>query len=644
MKQNVNYFGLAFLLTILLSMNVSAQNITQRIKKADVQPKRERMPNIINKLLDDEYAPTISADGRTLVYQSNRGGKSWQNNRLWESKRDTTTGFWTDPTPIDAINSKAGEGDFIGMPFLSYDGNTLYFSAKMSGSQNEDIFVSKREGKSWGAPTAVAGVNGSGSELAPSLSPDGARLYFSRNEGGSAGDTTGGKIKATCYKIMVAELDANGNFGAPKELASPVNAGCDKFFRIMPDGQSAFFSSTRGGGSPMSRNDFNLYFTRMNAGGAWSEPVMVDMNPIVKTTMYSYQPEAFVSIAPNEGPHVVAYFSAYMGSSYELFTYPLPDQFKPGRTCFFHGTVIDSITGQPVAATIKITNDTRNSLSRGEMKNEEANGGRFGSVLTEGNRYTITVSHADYQEQTFTADLTNFDQWTSCERVIKMQKLGVNATITAVDKTTNEPVDATIALTADDAAKGKVEQLTKKSTGVYTALIAPGTTYTAVATPADATTYTETRLVIDATNKVAGDTLNRIIVMEFNIGIVFDNINFNTARPRNLTAKELQASLLPRSIEILNQVLAFMKDYPNARISIQGNTDDVGGEAYNQGLSERRAAAAKAYLVKKGVKAERIETKGFGETSPTVPNMVDGKPDKNNRALNRRVEFKVLSK
>lgn len=58
------------------------------------------------------------------------------------------------------------------------------------------------------------------------------------------------------------------------------------------------------------------------------------------------------------------------------------------------------------------------------------------------------------------------------------------------------------------------------------------------------------------------------------------------------------------------------------KLEISGHTDDVGSERYNQGLSERRAAAVKAQLVQFGVPAERIVTKGFGNLSragPTLP-------------------------
>ncbi len=68
-----------------------------------------------------------------------------------------------------------------------------------------------------------------------------------------------------------------------------------------------------------------------------------------------------------------------------------------------------------------------------------------------------------------------------------------------------------------------------------------------------------------------------------------------------------------------------------------GHADAVGTDAYNQKLSERRAAAVKAYLVSKGVPANRVYTEGKGEKSPVADNKT-----KEGRAKNRRVEVEVV--
>jgi OOP family OmpA-OmpF porin len=68
-----------------------------------------------------------------------------------------------------------------------------------------------------------------------------------------------------------------------------------------------------------------------------------------------------------------------------------------------------------------------------------------------------------------------------------------------------------------------------------------------------------------------------------------------------------------------------------------GHTDWVGTDAYNQKLSERRAAAVKAYLLSRGIPANRIYTEGKGEKLPVADNKT-----KEGRAKNRRVEIEVV--
>jgi OOP family OmpA-OmpF porin len=73
---------------------------------------------------------------------------------------------------------------------------------------------------------------------------------------------------------------------------------------------------------------------------------------------------------------------------------------------------------------------------------------------------------------------------------------------------------------------------------------------------------------------------------------------------------------------------------PGLRVEVQGFTDSIGTEEYNQGLSERRADAVRNYLVERGVDPKIISSKGYGESNPVASN-----DTKEGRALNRRVEF-----
>jgi outer membrane protein OmpA-like peptidoglycan-associated protein len=89
----------------------------------------------------------------------------------------------------------------------------------------------------------------------------------------------------------------------------------------------------------------------------------------------------------------------------------------------------------------------------------------------------------------------------------------------------------------------------------------------------------------------------------------------------------------------LQKAVEFVKKYSGYQVSIEGHTDSIGTDKYNQALSERRAAAVKAYLVKQGVvDNQRITSVGYGESKP----IADNKTNKG-RFENRRVEILILS-
>ena len=85
---------------------------------------------------------------------------------------------------------------------------------------------------------------------------------------------------------------------------------------------------------------------------------------------------------------------------------------------------------------------------------------------------------------------------------------------------------------------------------------------------------------------------------------------------------------------LLEQIAALLKENAAWKMQIEGHTDNVGGETFNQNLSDKRAEAVKDYLVKSGIGAERLQAVGKGLTAPVASN-----ENEIGRAQNRRVEL-----
>jgi outer membrane protein OmpA-like peptidoglycan-associated protein len=96
-------------------------------------------------------------------------------------------------------------------------------------------------------------------------------------------------------------------------------------------------------------------------------------------------------------------------------------------------------------------------------------------------------------------------------------------------------------------------------------------------------------------------------------------------------------NLREESFVELNRVVDFLNEHPTISIEISAHTDSKGSDDYNLKLSDNRAASCRAYLVSKGIAADRVTSKGYGESKPQVDNDTD-----EHRQINRRVEFVIL--
>ncbi len=117
------------------------------------------------------------------------------------------------------------------------------------------------------------------------------------------------------------------------------------------------------------------------------------------------------------------------------------------------------------------------------------------------------------------------------------------------------------------------------------------------------------------------------VQVELNTLIADKRVDFQTG----------SAVILSRSYPLLDQVAEVLKKRPESKIEIAGHTDSSGDDAMNLSLSQRRAESVRQYLIGKGLKAETLVAKGYGETRPIANNTTAA-----GRQENRRVEFNIL--
>ena len=98
-----------------------------------------------------------------------------------------------------------------------------------------------------------------------------------------------------------------------------------------------------------------------------------------------------------------------------------------------------------------------------------------------------------------------------------------------------------------------------------------------------------------------------------------------------------KSDLTPETKAELDRAVKILQDNPDAVIELQGSTDSVGSDVYNQALGERRAKAVFDYLKSKGINPNRLKTVSLGESKPVASNATDA-----GRAQNRRVDLVIV--
>lgn len=219
----------------------------------------------------DDYAPSITEDGSIMVFNSRMPQEKSHNIFMCKNK----DGSWGDPYPIFEINSDSNNET----PFISADGKTILFSSDRPGGFSPpitsdgkkrityDIYISHFVNGKWTEPELLPGtVNTNMNERSPGLSRDGKTLYFTRWPYNNPGKS----------KIYSATLDGSKYIDV-KELPAIINSGNFEIgFRPSYSSNRYFFSSRKKGGS----GGWDIYYTTLTEQGF---TVPVNAGPDINT-------------------------------------------------------------------------------------------------------------------------------------------------------------------------------------------------------------------------------------------------------------------------------------------------------------------------------------------------------------------------
>ena len=137
-------------------------------------------------------------------------------------------------------------------------------------------------------------------------------------------------------------------------------------------------------------------------------------------------------------------------------------------------------------------------------------------------------------------------------------------------------------------------------------------------------------------------------ITESRLSDLQEKVNATLNEGKRLVLKNLEfyfdrTKVLEKSRQDIELVFTYLTSHPDVKLMIEGHTDSKGSENYNLYLSKSRADKIKEILEFMGIPKDRMETNGYGESRPLVPNTNDdGSDNAENRMQNRRVEFRMI--
>jgi len=323
--------------------------------------------------IDDEYWPSITADGHTMIFTRQPAVRENQSS-YGQVQEDFYISYFSDNAWQKAFNAGAPLNTIQneGAQTLSSNGNYMFFTAcdRPGGMGSCDIYFSSFDDGKWSEPVNLRSpVNSPSWESQPSISADGKTLFFSSSRPGGFG----GK------DIWLSRLNERQTWTKPVNLGSIINTDGDEMSPFIHfDGKTLYFASD----GRVGMGGFDIYMTKLKDDSTWTEPRNLGY------PMNTYNDEMGL-IIESEGQK--AYFSSIRdkANGKDIFSFNLYESARPNPVSYLKGRVYDKVTGMLLKADYELIN-----LSTGKIaiKSSTDATGNFLVCLPSGFNYGINVS------------------------------------------------------------------------------------------------------------------------------------------------------------------------------------------------------------------------------------------------------------
>ena len=486
-------------------------------------------------------------------------------------------------------------------------------------------------------------VNSEYSEYNPLLSPDGKTLYFSRK---NHPENIGGQKDKE--DIWYSELDESGKWKLAQNMGSQLNNAYPNFVNTVsttPDGKSVIMIL---GNKYVKDGKKSLAGVSISSrvGGKWTKPVNLNI-----TNDYNINDKANYFLTNNRKTLIMSVeredtkgdrdlYVTFMQDD-SVWTEPLnlgsvintaAEEASPfvaidDKTLYFSSKGFSGFGGSDIYVSKRL-DDTWINWSTPENMGKTIN-----SPLED--LFFNIPANSEFAYYARGVTVENTDIFSVKLPVIQSPEPWVTVAGKLMDAKTDLPMGAKIIYERLPDGKDMGLSQSEPKTGEYEIKLPTGFFYSI---RAEAKDYISESQNVDLRNVPADVNKKRVDFRLRPIEVV--RIEKNALFTLNSIFFDFDKAVLkPESFPELERVVQLLNDKPSASIEVAGHTDNIGTNAYNQKLSERRADAVKKFLTSKGIDASRVTTIGYGETKPLVSNddEIDG------REINRRVEFTIVA-